>query len=172
MRGPSAGFSRLSVLCAAGALLVVACAPDGPDAYIAPESDAPPATRAPSTSEAESEAADEAADGAEESADESAPVETYPPNGETVEVLALDNSFRDETIEIEAGTEVVWDNRGRNDHDVLPADETQAWGVEVEDFAPGDTYATIFGTPGEYPYYCSIHGTKDVGMIGTVIVTG
>lgn len=179
MRPATTVVSRLAALGAACALLVVSCAPDGPDAYSTPEIDAPPASRAPSTTQPESEgsesgdaATDDTATEDSVDADGGAAVETYPPNGETVEVLALDNSFREETIEIEAGTEVVWDNRGRNDHDVLPTDESQDWGVEVEAFAPGDTYATIFDTPGEYPYYCSIHGTKDVGMIGTVIVTG
>ena len=72
----------------------------------------------------------------------------------------------------EAGPEVLWENRGRNDHNVLPVDETEDWGAQTEDFVPGDEYARVFDTPGEYPYYCSIHGTTDVGMIGTVIVTG
>ncbi len=93
------------------------------------------------------------------------------PNGESVAVQALDNSFRPETIEVSAGTEVVFDNRGRNEHNVLPADESQDWGVQVEDFQPDDTYAYVFTTPGEYRYFCSIHGTADVGMIGTVIVS-
>ena len=167
-------LARLAGLVAIGALAVAACAPDGPDAYTAPENDAPPATRAPSTSEPESDggAADGAAGEAVEDTDQSTPVETFPPNGETVVVLGVDNTFREETIEIEAGTEVLWENRGRNDHNVLPVDETEDWGAQTEDFVPGDEYARVFDTPGEYPYYCSIHGTTDVGMIGTVIVTG
>lgn len=96
---------------------------------------------------------------------------TVGPNGESVVVQALDNSFRPETIEISAGTEVVFDNRGRNDHDVLPADESQDWGVLVEGFKPGDTYAHVFTTPGEYRFFCSIHGTADAGMIGSIIVS-
>jgi plastocyanin len=100
-----------------------------------------------------------------------APAETYPPNGEVVNVLSLDNTFRPETIEISAGTEVVWTNGGRNDHNVLPV-EGDDWGVQAEDFVPQDVYSHVFTTPGTYPYYCSIHGTTEVGMIGTVIVTG
>lgn len=97
------------------------------------------------------------------------------PNGESVEVQALDNSFRPETIEISAGTEVVFTNVGRNDHNVLPAGvepgEMGEWGVATEDFAPRDVYRHVFTRPGTYAYYCSIHGTADVGMIGTVVVT-
>lgn len=102
---------------------------------------------------------------------DSAPVETFAPNGEVVNVLAIDNTFRPETIEISAGTEVVWTNGGRNEHNVLPV-EGDAWGVQTEDFAPKDVYSHVFTTPGTYPYYCSIHGTTEVGMIGTVVVTG
>ena len=99
------------------------------------------------------------------------PAGGVPPNGEVVEVLALDNSFRPETIEISAGTAVHWENRGRNDHNILPADETGDFGVEVDGFAPGDSYEYVFSTPGEYPYYCSLHGTATVGMVGTIVVT-
>lgn len=102
----------------------------------------------------------------------SAPADTMPPNGESVVVLALDNSFRSEKIEITAGTEVVWENRGRNSHDVVPVDGANAWGITAEDFAPGAQYDRVFSVPGEYRYYCSIHGTADVGMTGTVVVTG
>lgn len=100
---------------------------------------------------------------------------TVPPNGESVEVQALDNSFRPETLEISAGTEVVFTNVGRNDHNIVPAGvepgETGDWGVATEDFAPKDVYSHVFSVPGTYAYYCSIHGTGDVGMIGTVVVT-
>ena len=93
------------------------------------------------------------------------------PNGKSVTVAALDNSFRSSTIEISAGTQVVFENRGRNQHDVLPADASQKWGVQAVGFQPGDTYIYVFTTPGEYHYFCSIHGTADAGMTGTIIVS-
>ena len=99
------------------------------------------------------------------------PAEAALPNGDSVTVQALDNSFRPETIEISAGTQVLFDNRGRNEHNVLPVDESQDWGVQVGGFQPGDTYTYVFTTPGEYHYFCSIHGTADVGMTGTIIVS-
>ncbi len=101
------------------------------------------------------------------------PRETSPTvasNGETVDVIALDNSFRPETIEVTAGTAVRWENRGRNDHNVLPTDDSETWGAPTEEFLPGDEYTWVFSEPGTYDYYCSIHGTKDAGMIGTVVV--
>ncbi|MCO8126150.1 plastocyanin/azurin family copper-binding protein [Acidimicrobiia bacterium EGI L10123] len=91
--------------------------------------------------------------------------------GVEVEVSAIDNTFRPEEIEVAAGTEVLWSNDGRNVHNVLPV-EGEAWGVEVDDFEPGDEYRHRFTEPGTYPYYCSLHGTTTAGMIGTVVVTG
>lgn len=92
--------------------------------------------------------------------------------GTVVTIEAADNVFRPEVVEIEPGTEVVWDNKGRNAHDIVPTDGGDDWGIALSEFTPGTTYSHVFTTPGEYPYYCSAHGTKTRGMIGTIIVTG
>ena len=97
---------------------------------------------------------------------------SVPANAEAVEVLTLDNNFRPEELEIVAGTAVRWDNGGRNDHNIVPVDDTQDWGVDIADFATGDVYEHVFTTPGTYAYYCTLHGTADAGMVGTVVVTG
>jgi plastocyanin len=91
------------------------------------------------------------------------------PTGVVVPVVALDNTFRPQVIEIRVGDEVLWENRGQNEHDVLSVE--RAWGVEVASFQPGDVWAHVFTEPGEYRYYCSIHGNESVGMVGTVVVT-
>jgi plastocyanin len=85
-------------------------------------------------------------------------------------VQALDNTFRPENIEVPAGTTVVWQNVGRTAHDVAPA-EGDAYGVGKATFVPGDGYSHRFTEPGTYDYYCTLHGTPDAGMIGTVTVT-
>lgn len=97
---------------------------------------------------------------------------SVPANGEVVEVLTLDNNFRPEELEIVAGTAVRWDNGGRNDHNIVPVDDTQDWGVDIAEFTPGDVYEHVFTTPGTYAYYCTLHGTATAGMVGTVVVTG
>lgn len=147
---------RLVLIAAAGGLMMTACGADGPDAYTAGDDVDPTAVQ----------------DAAER--DDTTAVETETAgefDGEVVDVIALDNSFRAETIEVSAGTAVHWQNRGHNDHNVMPIDETQTWGAQTEEFVPGDDYTRVFDEPGTYPYYCSIHGTKEVGMVGTVIVT-
>ena len=89
--------------------------------------------------------------------------------GVVVPVVALDNSFRPQALEVHVGDTVTWENRGNNDHNVLSV-ETGEWGVEVTDFAPGAVYTHVFTEPGEYAYYCSIHGTAQAGMTGTITV--
>src|SRR3546814_18672411 len=87
-----------------------------------------------------------------------------------VGVSAIDNTFRPEEIEIEAGTEVVWTNDGRNDHNVLPI-EGDEWGVEVDDFAPDGVYRHRLPATGPYSYYCSLPGTSSKAKVGTTAVT-
>lgn len=142
----------LSLLAAVA--VVAGCAPDPPDTYAAPSGPpdtigALPTTLAP---------------------DEATEAVTYPANGVTVDVRSLDNSFIPQTIEIDAGTEINWINGGRNDHNVLPVDESLEWGVDRGTFVPGTEYRHVFEQPGVFPYYCSIHGTKEAGMVGVVIV--
>lgn len=98
---------------------------------------------------------------------------TFAANGTTVTVRALDNNFIEQSLTVEAGTEVVWENTGRNDHDVTPVDDPSAttWGVKSEAFAPKATYSHVFDQPGTYAYFCTIHGTAKAGMIGTIVVT-
>lgn len=91
-------------------------------------------------------------------------------NGDVVTVQALDNTFRGDEITIDVGTEVRWENVGLNQHDVVASDGSGAWGVTKDEFYPGDSYSAIFAAPGEYRYYCSLHGTETSGMIGTIIV--
>ncbi len=159
------------------ALTVAACGDDGPDvaaraarnAALAAEFRAGQTTTVPPNVEP----ADDMTDG-------SAPIVTEPPastvpavepTGVVVPVIALDNSFRPQVVEISVGDEVLWENRGLNEHNALSV-VGDDWGVEVEQFQPGDIYAHVFTEPGEYDYFCSIHGNETVGMVGKVIVSG
>ena len=101
---------------------------------------------------------------------ESAPVDgEVAATGVVIPVIALDNSFRPQAVEVGVGDTVEWENRGENEHNVLSI-QGGGWGVEVTDFQPGDVYSHVFTEPGEYAYFCSIHGNEQVGMIGTITV--
>jgi plastocyanin len=146
LRGVSAAVAAVAM----AATMLSACNPDGPDG---PDADAQAAF----------------AGGLVPAAPPST-VTSVEPNGVVVDVAALDNYYQPESVEITAGTEVRWEARGRNEHDVLPADADQEWGAENEVFHPGATYSYVFDTPGTFAYYCSIHGTATAGMLGTVVV--
>ena len=51
--------------------------------------------------------------------------------GDEVEVLAIDNVFQPEDVAVAAGTTVRWVNNGRNDHNIIPEDESAEWRVEA-----------------------------------------
>lgn len=90
----------------------------------------------------------------------------------TVAVQARDNTFVKPYIEVSAGTKVDFTNKGRNQHDVVPVTDGAFAEIPVEDFQPKDSGTVTFAVPGDYPYYCTLHGTKDKGMIGAVRVLG
>ena len=86
-----------------------------------------------------------------------------------VEVDAIDNAFKPEYVEIKAGTTVTFRNDGRNDHNVIATDGNFA-AIQADQFEPGTEQTVTFAEPGDYPYYCSLHGTKTKGMIGAIRV--
>jgi len=87
-----------------------------------------------------------------------------------VAVQARDNTFVEPYIEVTAGTEVDFTNKGRNQHDVVPVVDGAFAEIPVDDFQPKDSGAITFTVPGDYAYYCSLHGTPTKGMIGAIRV--
>ena len=103
-------------------------------------------------------------------ADGPSPSETLAPvQTGAVKVVAIDNYFKDDVVTVTAGSKVVWTNTGRNDHNVRATDGGD-FAVETKDFHPGASATVTFSTPGTYHYYCTIHGTADKGMTGTIQV--
>lgn len=87
-----------------------------------------------------------------------------------VKVQARDNIFVKPYIEVKAGTTVTFTNRGRNQHNVLAVPEGKFATIEAEDLEPGASQEVTFQAPGDYPYYCSLHGTSTKGMVGAIRV--
>jgi plastocyanin len=92
----------------------------------------------------------------------------------SVMVVAKDNVFVPAGIRVDPGTKVTFVNEGRTTHNILLGDPDQAYdssfGVQGEEFAPGESYSYTFEEPGVVPIYCSLHGTNTVGMVGVVVV--
>jgi len=87
-----------------------------------------------------------------------------------VSVGVVDNDFVDPYITISPGTKVTWRHEGRNPHNIISLVK-DTFRVDVGDFPVGKTYSYRFDKPGEYPYYCSIHGTKSLnGQAGVIRV--
>jgi plastocyanin len=88
----------------------------------------------------------------------------------SVRVSARDNDFITSEIAVAVGTEVVWKNDGRAEHNIVPVDPAAGFKAEQAAFGPKAEYKFTFTKPGMYRYFCSIHGTAEKGMIGAVQV--
>ncbi len=109
-------------------------------------------------------------DSSTEGADGDAPPDAEVLEGDSVEIVAVDNAFDPEAAQVAAGTEVTFVNSGVNDHNVVPEDGDAEWAVDAADFGPGDEASFTFDEPGVYRFYCSIHGTPTAGMPGVLVV--
>lgn len=83
---------------------------------------------------------------------------------------AKDNKFEAKYVTVSPGTKVVFENRGRNPHNVVPVEDGQFETIAVEDFQPGASGSIEVGDDGLYPYFCSLHGTATAGMDGRIQV--
>lgn len=106
----------------------------------------------------------------------SAALASLPAQAATVTVQVRDNAFRPDAVEIVAGDTVQWTWVGQGDHSVTFAGGSDSHpdcsGAAPENCSdPGDEpYVRTFRDPGEYSYFCRIHGVSD-GMDGVVRVT-
>jgi plastocyanin len=73
-----------------------------------------------------------------------------------------DFTFEPQVIEIDAGTDVSWENEDDFAHTVTARDDS----FKSANIGGGDEFTQSFDDPGEYAYFCSIHNS----MTGTVIV--
>jgi plastocyanin len=91
--------------------------------------------------------------------------------GETeITVDVRDNTFNPQYIEVSEGTTVRFVNKGRNDHNVLPVEADAFTPIEASELEPEGEGEITFDEAGDFPYYCSLHGTKTAGMIGGIRV--
>lgn len=89
----------------------------------------------------------------------------------TVRVSVVDNRFRPQLLLVSPGTKVIWTNNGSITHNVVPSEDDEFTGVGAGDFGPGQSFSLTFSSVGDYPYYCSLHGTASLkGQWGAVRV--
>ncbi len=95
------------------------------------------------------------------------PVAAPAPPG-VVQVLALDNRFIPEITSVPAGSRIVFVNRGRNEHNIIPSRGGSGWGIGEDEFVNGFRYEAAFNATGTAYYFCDIHGDAFSGMIGQI----
>ncbi len=163
---------RLRLILALAALVAASCVDDDPlDAFVEVEPEIVIETEEPDT-----DALEEAAADTESEVDEAAPIE-IPDDAldlsgmDQVALDIQDNAFTQRVVVVSAGTEITWTNQGRNEHNVRPAVEGAFEPISTLDLAEkGDSASLVFETPGDFPYFCSLHGTATNGQTGRVIV--
>lgn len=72
-------------------------------------------------------------------------------------------AFEPATLNVSAGSKVVWINRDDEPHLVVSASGQFPASPALD---TDDSYAAVFSKPGTYTYFCSIHPH----MVGTIIV--
>lgn len=87
----------------------------------------------------------------------------------SVTIEARDDLFTPQYIKVRAGTTVVFENAGRNQHNVISVDGS-FHDIETDAFAPGTKVRVVFDKPGTHDYYCSLHGSPIAGMRGSLLV--
>ncbi|HEX5689744.1 MAG TPA: cupredoxin domain-containing protein [Roseiflexaceae bacterium] len=85
-------------------------------------------------------------------------------------VNVADSLYQPETIVVQLGDTVAWNNTGAIPHTVSANDGS----FESGNMNTGDAFAHTFNQPGTFEYYCKYHAVKGsgIGMIGRVIVEG
>lgn len=86
-----------------------------------------------------------------------------------VEIEIRDNAYDERFFRVDPGTQIVFVNRGANLHNVLPSAEG-AFPPIQSDALESAPQALVLTVDGDYPFYCSIHGTPSRGQTGYVIV--
>jgi plastocyanin len=90
-------------------------------------------------------------------------------NAEIVTVRMLDNTFVPQTLVIDPGTVVRWENDGRSKHNVVVDLKSDVWRSSKR-IPAGGSYEHQFLRPGVYGYSCTLHGAPRRQMYGTIIV--
>ena len=88
----------------------------------------------------------------------------------TLDISVVDNSFEPRRVTVSVGTKVLWTNNGRNHHNIVAEPKDRFPGIEHEQFPAGSVHAVTFAEAGDYPYFCSLHGTPRNGQNGVIRV--
>src|SRR5690349_1381815 len=95
------------------------------------------------------------------------PTETAAPAASTVTIDITDSKYTPATLEIPAGTTVIWIDNGSFPHTVTADDGA----FDSGQLAKGDTFEFTFDTATTIAFHCEFHGgAGGVGMSGAITV--
>ncbi|MEM7142170.1 MAG: hypothetical protein AAF548_14195 [Actinomycetota bacterium] len=86
-----------------------------------------------------------------------------------VEIIVTENIFTERYFRVDPGTQILFRNEGSDAHNVKPA-IAGAFPTIDKDALNLEPQALVLTEPGDYPFYCSLHGTSKRGQTGYVIV--
>jgi plastocyanin len=89
-------------------------------------------------------------------------------NRDVTVVAMLDNEYLPQTLTVDQGTVVRWENDGRTKHNVIPDKRSTGWRSPT--IRRGRSFEQVLDEPGGYGYFCTFHGAPGKGMYGTLIV--
>jgi plastocyanin len=138
---------------------------EGAGAEAEQEAAAPATDAATAPADAETPAVETPAD----AATQAAPAATEEPAadsaaaGQEVPVDIRDFAFSPNPVEIAVGDTVIWTNQDQVPHTATAEDRDV---LQSGTISPGSSFSQVFGTAGEFPYFCEFHPN----MTGTIVV--
>ena len=87
-----------------------------------------------------------------------------------VSIDVTDNAYNPRAFKVSPGTKITFNNTGGNVHNVTPYDDGAFVPIKSESLGPGTAAAITLATPGTFRFYCTVHGTKERGQRGAVVV--
>lgn len=90
----------------------------------------------------------------------------------SVEIQVKDNYYEPKVFTVDPGTKVTFKNEGNNAHNVIPVQDGAFPAITTGNLDPGVSASITAPAPGEYRFYCSIHGSPNKGQRGAMIVAG
>lgn len=88
---------------------------------------------------------------------------------DVVEIEITDNKYEPRNFRVDPGAEIVFTNNGRNPHNVTPSDEGSFEAID-EDTLDEGSVTLVIDADGDYPFYCTLHGTATNGQTGYLVI--
>lgn len=104
-------------------------------------------------------------DGGTQEPDDTAAEDAGEAGAEGPTVVVRDIAFQEETVSVQAGTPVTWENEDGVGHTVTSGTPDDATGVFDEELPAGEQVTITVDDPGTYAYWCKIHPNMTAELV-------